>query len=94
MAGSTFRTEIFGTSVEMIADWSQSSSSIWMRFGEGDSYCTGRQVADFGHQRYKAMRHFLDEYITEGGDDPEDFEKEIDDAIESMADDTVADDDE
>lgn len=84
MRNETYRTEIFGTTVEMIADWSQSSSPIWMRFGDSDSYCTGQQVANFGHKKYDAMRHYLEEYVTEGGDDPAEFEVDIDAAIDDM----------
>lgn len=84
MSKETYKTEIFGTEVFLIADWSQSASPIWMKFGDGDAYCTGRQVADFGHKKYSAMRHYLEEYVVEGGDDPEDFESEIDAAIDAM----------
>lgn len=86
MANTIHRTEIFGTEVAMIADWDQSAGSIWMQFGDSESYCTGRQVADFGHSSSGAMRHFLEEYVSEGGDDPEDFAEEIDAAIEAMDD--------
>ena len=87
MANTTHYTTIFDTKVEMIADWSQSASPIWAKFGdEADSYCTGRQVADFGHVAWRAMKWLLEEYVSDGGDDPEDYEKEIDAAIEAMTD--------
>ena len=84
MSNETHKTEIFGTEVFLIADWSQSASPIWLKFGDGDAYCTGQQVADFGHKKYSAMRHYLEEYVVEGGDDPEDFESEIDAAVDAM----------
>lgn len=80
----TYKTEIFGEEVFLIADWSQSASSIWLKFGDGDAYCTGQQVADFGHNKYSAIRHYLEEYVVEGGDDPDDFQAEIEEAVDAM----------
>jgi len=82
MKNQTHKTKIFDTEVVMVANWSQPASQIWMRFGDSEQYCTGKRVAEFG-QKYHAMRHFLEEYVVECGDDPDAFEKEIDAAIES-----------
>lgn len=83
-ANETYRTRFFDTEVTMTADWSQSASPIWMSFGDIEPYSIPMQVADYGHNKWRAMRAQIEEYVVEGGDDPADFEAEIDAAIDAM----------
>jgi len=84
MCNETYRTTFFDTEITMTADWSQSASPIWMSFGDAGPYSIPMQVANYGHNKWNAMREQIEEYVVEGGDDPEEFEAEIDAAIDAM----------
>ena len=51
---------------------------------EGGWEATGKQVADFGHSPKDAMRDELEEAVSVGGDDPDDCEDEIVEALDRM----------
>lgn len=74
---TNYKTKFCGDTYEITADFAQASCPV-----HGD-YC-GRQVADFRHNAYAAMRAQLVYAVEMGGDDPEDFEDEIDAAVEAM----------
>jgi hypothetical protein len=76
---STYKTECWGETFEISADFAQAGSPVYGVEG-------GRQVADFRHSSRAAMRAALEECAMAGGGDPEDDEisQEIDAAIDAM----------
>jgi len=76
---TTYKTQCWGETFEICADFAQASSHVYGVEG-------GRQVADFRHSPTAAMRSALEECASMGGDDPADeaVKEEIDAAIESM----------
>ncbi len=78
-AMTTYTAKIFGDEYQIAADFSQASCPV-----HGDGH--GRQVADFRHSPRAAMESLLRETVEMSGDDPDDFDDEIDEALDSMTD--------
>lgn len=79
-------THFMGARVTMSADFSQAADNIKMKWSnDHDFESTAYQVASFGHMPWKALRHFLEEIVEDSGDSAEDFEAEIDKAMEAAA---------
>lgn len=77
MVSATYRTEFFGETIEVRADWAQASSGVHGVDG-------GYQVADFRHSPKAAMRLALEQYVRASGDTPGDHEDAIEAAVEDM----------
>jgi hypothetical protein len=76
---TSYKFKIFGDDYEFSGDFSEASSTILFD-GEPTSY----QVADFRHWPEEAAREYIRELIVASGDDPEDYEEDINEAIENM----------
>lgn len=48
------------------ADWAQASCEV-LYWGDGDWVGTGRQVADYRHDDYRALAEFVRESARDGG---------------------------
>ncbi len=75
---ATYKTRIYGDEIEISANFSEASDQI-MGDLEG-----GRQVADFRHSPQAAMREALRQYIVASGDDPDEYDNVIEDAVSEM----------
>ncbi len=75
---ATYKTRIYGDEIEISANFSEASDQI-MGDLEG-----GRQVADFRHSPQAAMREALRQYIVASGDDPDEYNNVIEDAVSEM----------
>ena len=79
-----YTTYFCGDKYEISANFAQASDTIFTRSGLGEWIPTQYQVADFRHDSDKAMRCMIDECIIAGGDKPEDFSDEIEEAIKNI----------
>ena len=75
----TYRTELFGDEYTISGDFAQASSPV-LFCGEPTAF----QVADFRHWPERAIKWYLESVIEMGGDNPDDFEEEIAEAIDNM----------
>jgi hypothetical protein len=74
---TTFASEKYGVR----ANWAQAADQIECLDGEGNWIPTQYQVADFRHSNTAALRKMIEESVVAGGDTPEDYAVEIDNAV-------------
>ena len=71
-----YRTKLLGDEYEITGNFAEASAPVLF-----DGCLTQYQTADFRHSPEEAMREYLESVITESGDDPEECEEEIEEAI-------------
>jgi len=79
-----YTTIFFAETYGISANFAQASDSIFCLGGDGEWIGTQYQVADFQHSPEAALRRILTEIVEAGGDNPDDFETEINNAIANI----------
>ena len=62
------------------ANWAEASSPV-LSYGEDGWHHTGKQVADYRHSPEEALRDVLAEALVAGGDEPDDADDLVSDAV-------------
>ena len=78
----TLETTIFNEKFGVSANWANAASPVLQLDCDGTYVSTPFQVADFCHEPAEALRWVIEECIISSGDDPDDFTREIDNALE------------
>ena len=82
---SELKTKIWGDTYGVRANWTQASDAV-LSMGEDGWVQTGKQVADFRHDKYAALRWVLTCAAAVSGDEAEaadEIDQAIDRAVES-----------
>ncbi|MHC4389139.1 MAG: hypothetical protein ACYSX1_11085 [Planctomycetota bacterium] len=74
---TTFAGEQYGVR----ANWAQAADPVEAMASDGTWVPTHYQVADFHHSDTAALRKMIEESVIAGGDTPEDYTAEINEAI-------------
>lgn len=80
---TTYKTTIVGDTYQMRANFAEASCPIQIA-NEYGWLTTPYQVAYFLHRPGLAMRQLLEEYVRDGGDNPDEFASQIADAVDAM----------